>query len=204
MLLVAVALSFILSRSLVAATDSLVNATAPDTVGPPHNIVCAWDFGGEGAKPDYDDCSRVVARIPRGAFLPRFLRDLSCVAGIETPFFSSSAFVGAMLILYRSVDRPREAIRRNFYSRPEHRSSSMPNFLLPWQKTVGRTTVTAWHSTILSIHCRNMYGSDSNPRAIHQFSPRHRGLDRYLGSGAYNIATMRAGTELRRSDCSER
>ena len=52
--------------ALPSSTISEGNSTSFG-VDPPRNIVCAGDFGGLGAKPDYDDCARAVSQLPRGA-----------------------------------------------------------------------------------------------------------------------------------------
>ena len=49
-------------------STSISNSTSESlNVDPPHNIVCDKDFGGPGAIPNYNDCARAVAYIPRGA-----------------------------------------------------------------------------------------------------------------------------------------
>ena len=53
---------------LVSSPSESANTTSLD-VDPPRNILCDQDFGGWGAKPDYDDCAQAVSQLPRGAYI---------------------------------------------------------------------------------------------------------------------------------------
>ena len=60
----------VLLASPLAALSSSLTSEANSTsfgVDPPRNIVCAEDFGGLNAKPDYDDCERAIGLLPSGA-----------------------------------------------------------------------------------------------------------------------------------------
>lgn len=58
----------IVATPVVSSSSASANTTSLD-VDPPRNILCDQDFGGWGAKPDYDDCAQAVSQLPRGAYI---------------------------------------------------------------------------------------------------------------------------------------